>query len=107
MDHLLNRHLVLMMDGKPLCWGATVGEVREAIAEYTDDDVDLMQVWRVYPADTMTPANDFTLEFAKGWATLFGFGHGVEPSDYLAPYPAFVRQHAGEHLIKKFSEAAA
>ena len=98
------RQLVLHHEGAPLCCGITVGEIRKAILHYPDDDADLFQVWSVPTADSMSSAEEITERFALEWSKEFDFGDGIEPADYLARFPAFVRARVSDRLIELWNE---
>jgi hypothetical protein len=84
---MLNRKLVIQMDGKPIGWCLTYGEARDLIIELADGDVDPIKVWRVYPSSSLTPATDATEDFAADWARRC-----------TGDRPAFVRVH---HQVRK------
>jgi hypothetical protein len=104
---MVDRRLVLCLEGSPLCWGLTAGDIRKRILEYPDDDVDRLQVWTVPSSGSMAVAEEITARFAGEWSKEFDFGDGIEPSDYLAPFPAFVREHAHLHLTRAWHAALA
>lgn len=83
----LNRHLVLMVDNKPVHWLLGFKEARSLILELGDADVDRMSLWRVYYAGALNPATDATEDFANDWRG------DLAPVD---PIPAFVRHHCKE-----------
>jgi hypothetical protein len=95
------RSLVLHHEGAPLLVASTAGPIKQRIGEYPPDDVELFRVWSVPTNDdSVMPAFDITEQFAKTWALECAFGPGTEPHEYLAPIPAFVREHAGAELIR-------
>ena len=95
---MIDRRLVLMMSGVPMMQSLTAAPIKARILEWPDDDADLFQIWTV-PEFSHLPASEITCEFATTWAIEFSFGDGIEPEDYLAPFPAFVRIAAREKLI--------
>lgn len=99
---MIDRRLVLMMSGAPMMQSLTVTPIRVRILEWPDDDCDLFQVFTV-PEFSHTPAFDITEGFAENWGREIvndhGFGGGIEPEDYLAPLPAFVRTAAREKMV--------
>jgi hypothetical protein len=104
---MVDRRLILTLEGAPLCWGLTQGDIRKRINDYPDDDVDLLQVWEVPSHGSYAIAEDISKRFAFDWSKEFEYGDGIEPSDYLARFPAFVRSAARERLIKEWEAALA
>lgn len=104
---MVDRRLMLCLGGTPLCWGLMVGDIRARILDYPDDDVDALKVWEVPSHATYAVAEDITKRFAFDWSREFEFGDGIEPAEYLARFPAFVREHAGEQLQKQWAAAVA
>lgn len=97
------RNLVLHHEGAPLLVASTAGPIKKRILEYPEDDADLFRVWSCpTDDDSLMPALDITEQFALTWAMEFSFGDGIERADVLAPYPAFVREIAGDKLIAKW-----
>lgn len=101
------RSLVLHHEGAPMLVSMTAGPIKARILEWPDDDADLFRVWSVPTDDSHTPAHDMTEQFAATWAKEFRFGLGIEPHDYLAPFPAFVRHHAERVLIGQWQSTVA
>ena len=97
------RRLVLQHNGKPMACEVTAGPIRSMILDYPGDDADLWQVWEVPPVERYSVSENITERFALDWATAIigerGFGDGIDPADYLAPFPAFVRHACGAKLV--------
>lgn len=96
------RMLVLHHEGAPVLVSSTPGPIKTRILEWPGDDADLWQVWSTPGDDSYMPASDITEQFALTWAMEFAFGDGIEPADFLAPFPAFVREVARDKLIAKW-----
>jgi hypothetical protein len=100
------RSLVLCHEGAPMAVDQFAGPLRRIILDHPDDDCDLWQVFEVAPAESLAPSREITKQFALDWASEIiaerGFGDGIEPHDYLAPFPAFVREAARDKLIAKW-----
>lgn len=77
-------YLVLKVAGKNHRIGLVHGDIRRAISHLSEDDVDTMEVERVFDVDSLAEPVDITGEFATAW------GRSLGPRD---PVPAFVRQH--------------
>jgi len=95
---MLTRNLVLLHDRRPMMTSITPGPIRARILEWPEDDADLFTVWSVPIDDSMAQPHDITQQFALDWAAQLQFGDGIEPHDYLAPIPAFVRHACGAKL---------
>jgi len=91
--------LVLSLAGKNVAMGFTPSEIWNAIQQLHDDDVAAMLIERLPGPRNMFQPQDRTLWIAERWAQQFNFGAGIEPADYLAPFPAFVRYHLEAGLI--------
>lgn len=76
----------------------TAGGIRRVILEWPTDDCDLFRVFSVPDENSTNPAEDITERFALEWAMEIQFAEGIEPHDYLAPFPAFVRANCEERL---------
>lgn len=96
------RMLVLCHEGAPMLASVTPGPIKARILEWPIDDADLFQVWSVPADDSHAPAFDNTENFASEWAREFTWGDGIEPHDYLAPYPAFIREAIGAKLAEQW-----
>lgn len=92
------RNLVLLHNGKVVMTSITAGPIKARIQEWPDDDVDLYQVYSAPVDYSHLPAFDDTESFAKTWAHEVEFCDGIEPHDYLAKVPPFVRHFAGATL---------
>ena len=95
---MLTRNLVLLHDRRPMMTSITPGPIRARILEWPEDDADLFTVWSVPIDDSMAQPHDITQQFALDWVAQLQFGDGIEPHDYLAPIPAFVRHACGAKL---------
>lgn len=104
---MVDRRLLLHFQGAPVCWGLTAGDIRHRILEFPDDKADSLQVWEVPSHHLISGGEDITRRFARDWSKEFKFGDGLDPSEYLAPFPAFVREHAGDRLIEAWTAAIA
>jgi hypothetical protein len=102
---ITSRLLVLVVDGDPVCWAHSAEALRALIGDYPDDDLELFKVWSLFNALSLAPPEDITKQFAKDWSELYEFGDGIEPSEYLARYPGFVRAHYGAELHAIFEKA--
>lgn len=100
------RTLVLCHEGAPMAVDQFAGPLRRIILDHPDDDCDLWQVWSVPPHESHAVSEDITERFALDWAGEIindvGFSDGIEPHDYLAPFPAFVREVARDKLVAKW-----
>lgn len=96
------RSLVLMHEGAPVLTSVTATRIRRRILEMPDDDADLWQIWSVPSDDSLNLPADITEQFALTWAMEFPFGDGIEVAEVLAPFPAFIREIAGEKLMAKW-----
>jgi hypothetical protein len=96
------RSLVLMHNGKPMLTSITAAPVKRRILEMPDDDADLFAVWSVPADDSLNLPADITEQFALTWAKEFRFGDGIEKAEVLAPFPAFIREIAGDKLLAKW-----
>jgi len=94
--------LVLSLAGKNVAMGFTPAEIWNAIQQLPDDDVAEMRVERLPGPRNMFQPQDRTLWIAARWAEQFEFGGGIEPAEYLAPFPAFVRHHLEADLISQW-----
>jgi hypothetical protein len=101
------RTLILMHNDKPMMASITAGPIRARILEWPDDDADLYRVWEVPTDYSHLPAGDITEQFAITWSMEFGFGDGIEPEDYLAPFPAFVRAAVRDKLARQWQRRMA
>lgn len=95
---------LLTVAGRPYTTAVTVGRLRAAILEMPDDDVESMAIWELRPESSALSPEDITKAFAQSWAAAFDYGGGIEPADYLAPFPAFVRHHHGAELIAEWQD---
>lgn len=96
------RSLVLLHEGAPTLVSVTAAAIKQRILEMPEDDADLWQVWSVPSDDSLAPAFDNTGQFALTWALEFEFGDGIEPHDYLAPFPAFIRLAVPDQLTRRW-----
>jgi hypothetical protein len=94
------RSLVLQHQSVPMLIEYTAGPIRQRILDYPPDDVELWNIWEVWPSETMRPSVDITVDFAKTWAMECAFEPGTEPDQYLRSVPAFILEHAREELIR-------
>lgn len=78
------------------------GPLRRVILDYPDDDADLWTIWEVPPSGSVASSCDITEQFAETWAMEFTFGDGIEKAEVLAPFPAFIREIAGDKLMAKW-----
>lgn len=99
---MVDRRLILTFEGAPVCWGLTPGDIRARILEFFDDDADVLQVWEVPSHGIPSTGENISSRFAFDWARDFQFGDGIESRDYLAAFPAFVREHAREKLTARW-----
>jgi hypothetical protein len=98
------RTLLVCREGAPLFTEITAGPIREFLRTIDGlDDVDLYQIWEVHPLEHGHKAQDITKRFALSWAREIEFGEGIEPSDYLAPFPAFVRELCASELHQRWA----
>lgn len=88
---MLSEFLILKVDGKNICFGTMRGDIRLAILSLPDDDVDSMQVEKLYGVDSHAAATDVTAEFAAHWSSI------LTAAD---PVPAFVGHHCPERKIE-------
>ena len=96
------RTLVLQHEGAPMRVSVSAADIKAEILAWPDDDADLWSVWEVWPPGSMTPSLDITEQFALTWAMEFTFGDGIERAEILAPFPAFIREIAGDKLVAKW-----
>jgi hypothetical protein len=96
------RSLVLLHEGAPMLISITASPIRKRILEMPDDDADCFTIWSVPADESLNLPADITAQFAETWAMEFEFGDGIEPAEYLAPFPAFVRELARDKLISKW-----
>lgn len=94
--------LVLSLAGFNVAMGFTPAEIWNAIQQLHDDDVADMRVERLPGPRNMFQPQDRTWWIAASWAQQFEFGGGIEPEEYLAPFPAFVRYHLEAGLIAQW-----
>lgn len=104
---MVDRRLVLHVEGAPVCWDIGSSGIRNRILGYPDDFADMLKVWEVPSVALLVAAEDITERFAWDWSREFEFGDGIEPSDYLARFPAFVLEHVRIRLIQKWEAALA
>lgn len=100
---MVDRRLVLTREGAPICWGLFAGDLRRVIVACPADDMDLYQVWSVPSFEGSIIGEDITKRFAMEWAAEIKFVDGIEPSDYLASFPAFVREQCATELQARFA----
>ena len=96
------RYLVLCHEGAPMAVDTFPDPLRKIILDHPDDDAELWSIWETPPAGSLAPSIDITEQFALTWAMEFSFGDGIERSEVLAPFPAFVREIAGDKLLAKW-----
>jgi hypothetical protein len=96
------RSLVLLHEGAPMLVSIGASSIRKRILEMPDDDADLFAIWSVPSDDSLNLPADITEQFALTWAMEFEFGDGIEPAEFLSPFPAFVREIARDKLIAKW-----
>lgn len=92
------RTLVLLHDNRLMMASITATPIRARILEWPEDDAELFAVSEVPTDYSHLPPADITEQFAMTWALEFQFGEGIEPHDYLAPFPAFIRANCEERL---------
>lgn len=93
----------ILFEGAPITCRATVEECRDYLADVLEDHAELYQVWAL---DTVGEASsDRTEAFVTEWAECFDFGGGDEPSEFLAPFPGFIRAFHQDKLIAAYRAA--
>ena len=106
MTAWLSGALVVSVAGRPHRVGFVESEVIEIISKLPDDDVDSIKVERVFGPKCESAPIDVTKGIANTWSIQHladrGWNGGIEPSDYLAPFPAFVRHWYGDDLVDRW-----
>lgn len=95
---MIDRRLILCREGAPIAWGLFASDIRKAISALPDDLADVLQVWHVPSSEGTDHPAEITKRFALSWAREIDFGDGIDPGDYLAPFPAFVREVCADEL---------
>ncbi len=102
---MIDRRLVLHHEGAPVAWALFAADIRQRILVFPDDHAGLLRVWTVPSHRALSAGEDITERFALEWSKEFDFSDGIEPSEYLARFPAFVREYAGDSLTKDWVAA--
>lgn len=98
------RTLLVCREGAPLFPELTSGPVREYLRSIEGvDDPLLYQIWHIEGIGHTAKTADITKRFAASWGREIEFGEGIEPEDYLAPFPAFVVANLRRQLVRRWN----